>query len=56
MKYKYNMRDEWLGWIGKRKPNELNIIQCAGNITLHGISEMFRDIGSELNVKNKKIF
>jgi hypothetical protein len=50
MKYKYNMRDEWLNWIGNRRPNELNIIQCSGNITLYGISEMFRNIGEELNV------
>jgi hypothetical protein len=53
MKYKYNMRDEWLEWIGKRRPNELNIIQCSGNITLYGISEMFRNIGEELNVIKK---
>ena len=45
------MRDEWLDWIGNRRPNELNIIQCSGNITLYGISEMFRNIGEELNVK-----
>ena len=46
------MRDEWLEWIGKRRPNQLNIIQCSGNISLHGISEMFRNIGEELNVFN----
>ena len=50
MKYKYSVCDEWLRWIGKRVPNELHIVQCSGNITLHAISEMFRDIGDELKV------
>lgn len=44
------MCDEWLDWIGKRRPNELNIIQCSGNITLNSISEMFRNIGHKLTV------
>ena len=52
MKYKYNMRDEWLNWIGQRRPNELNIVQCSGNITLDAIAGMFRDIGDELEVLN----
>lgn len=53
MKYKYNVQDEWLSWIGKRRPNELNIVQCNGNITLNSIVEMFRSIGPELNVTYK---
>ena len=50
IKYKYEMCDEWLNWIGRRKPNELNIIQCSGNVTLYAISEMFRNIGTNLTV------
>ena len=45
------MRDEWLNWIGKRRPNELNIIQCSGNLTLFAISDMFRNIGDQLTVR-----
>ena len=48
------MRNEWLEWIGNRKPNELSIVQCSGNITLSGISEMFRNIGENLQVQNVK--
>jgi len=44
------MCDEWLNWIGMRMPNELNIVQCNGNISLHAISNMFRNIGEELTV------
>lgn len=50
MKYKYEVKDDWLTWIGDRRPNELNIIQCNGNITLNSIVEMFRSIGDELKV------
>ena len=52
MKYQYNMCDEWLNWIGRRRPNELNIIQCSGNITLGAIADMFKNIGDELQVKD----
>ncbi len=52
MKYKYNMKDEWLDWIGKRRPNELNIVQCSGHITLNAITNMFKNIGDELTSLN----
>ncbi len=44
MKYQYNICDKWLRWIGKRRPNELNIVQCSGSLTLYAIVEMFKDI------------
>lgn len=50
------MKDEWLDWIGKRQPNELNIIQCNGNLTLFAISNMFRNIGTQLTVINVDFF
>ena len=53
MKYQYNMCDEWLNWIGKRRPNELNIVQCSGIVSLNAIAEMFKKIGNELQVKFK---
>ena len=53
MKYQYNMCDEWLEWIGRRRPNELNIIQCSGNITLGAIADMFKNIGDELQVNEQ---
>jgi hypothetical protein len=52
MKYQYNMCDEWLEWIGKRRPTELNIVQCSGTITLNAIANMFKSIGAELKVLN----
>ncbi|CAF0846413.1 unnamed protein product [Brachionus calyciflorus] len=52
LKYKYDMKNEWLEWIGRRRPNELNIIQCSGGVTLSGISEMFRNIGENLQKLN----
>lgn len=52
MKYKYDVKGEWLEWIGKRRPNELNIVQCNGNLSLNSIVEMFRMIGDELQVLN----
>ena len=52
LKYKYNMNDEWLKWVGRRRPNELNIVQCSGNISLYAISEMFRSIGKNLHTLN----
>ncbi len=52
MKYKYNMKDEWLDWIGRRRPNELNIVQCSGHITLNAITNMFKNIGNELTSLN----
>ena len=52
MKYKYNMKDEWLDWIGRRRPNELNIVQCSGHITLNAITNMFKNIGDELTTLN----
>ena len=50
MKYKYDVKNEWLECIGKKRPNELNIIQCNGNLSLSSIVEMFRNIGDELVV------
>ncbi len=52
MKYQYNICDKWLRWIGKRRPNELNIVQCSGSLTLYAIVEMFKDIGDELQTLN----
>lgn len=52
MKYQYNMCDDWLNWIGKRRPRELNIVQCSGTITLTAIANMFKNIGDELRVLN----
>ena len=52
MNYKYEICDELLNWIGKRQPNELNIVQCSGNITLHAIADMFKNIGDNLKLLN----
>ncbi|RNA37188.1 leucine rich repeats containing F box [Brachionus plicatilis] len=52
LKYEYNVKDEWLDWIGKRRPNELNIVQCSGHVSLNGITGMFKNIGQNLQKLN----
>ena len=55
LKNHHNVCDEWLSWIAERKPIELHIIQCSGNVTPITISEMFRTIGDSLHVIYKLI-
>jgi hypothetical protein len=50
LKNRHNVCDEWLNWIAERKPSELHIIQCSGNVNPIAISEMFRTIGDSLHV------
>ena len=52
LKSRHNLLNEWMNLIGKRRPNELNIVQCNGNLTSAFIFDMFGRIGDQLIVRD----
>lgn len=55
LKSRHNLRNEWMNLIGKRRPNELNIVQCSGNLSISSIFDMFGRIGDQLIVRDLDI-